>query len=134
MNRLVVRLVIDYRFNMMANRHIQFLVAALFAISSVALSSELQDTGSEHHRHPGGDDRAVSDSGHSHGDSDDQHDTPGSPCHHHLMHCCCVHGLAFLGSGTSIPGRDGASSQFSLLTTSPYFEPCSSRVLHVPIV
>ena len=119
---------------MVANRYIRFLMVALFAVSSLALSAEVQETGSDHHGHPSGSDGAVSDPGHSHGDSDDQHDTPESPCHHHLMHCCCVHGPALAGSGPSIPGRDGASSRFSLPTTSPSSEPCASRVLHVPIV
>ena len=28
---------------------------------------------------------------HRHGDSDDRHDSPDSPCRHHAQHCCCTH-------------------------------------------
>lgn len=119
---------------MMANARMQYLIAGLFVISSVAVSTEILDSGPEHHGHQGGSDAAVSDPGHSHGDSDDHHKTPDSPCHHHLMHCCCIHGNSVVAWGSYIPGLDGASSPFFLPTTLPSCEPCSSKVLHVPIV
>jgi hypothetical protein len=37
-----------------------------------------------------------SDAGHQHGDADDHHDAPNTPCHHHDTHSCSGHGSVHL--------------------------------------
>lgn len=54
-------------------------VAALLATRTVDFP--LQDVESSH-GHPSGEH-------HEHGDGDDRHDSPDSPCHHHDDHCNC---------------------------------------------
>ena len=65
------------------------LAAALVLSVSPLADSFSHDEADDHHEHGG-----VSDAtspNHTHGDADDHHETPDSPCHHHVLHCCCAH-------------------------------------------
>ena len=72
---------------------IGFLAMPLFWLRSVVLTAavvgllhsgptfvESNHTGSEHEAQK-----------HQHGDADDDHETPDSPCHHDTHQCCCNH-------------------------------------------
>lgn len=37
-----------------------------------------------------------SDAGHAHGDADDHHEAPNTPCHHHDTHSCSGHGSVLM--------------------------------------
>ncbi|MEK7865373.1 MAG: hypothetical protein AAB434_01735 [Planctomycetota bacterium] len=54
-------------------------IAALLAARTSDLSSQDE---APVHGHPSGEH-------HEHGDGDDRHDSPDSPCHHHDDHCSC---------------------------------------------
>jgi hypothetical protein len=71
--------------------------------------------------------------GHHHGDADDKHETPDSPCHHHQDHICSGHGQD-LAICTRISIVDpGPAHRFKLITVRPTELPSIHRIFHIPI-
>ena len=72
--------------------------------------------------------------GHAHGDADDRHETPDSPCHHHQeSHCCCAH----LPTLTLAQGLEWdlhrVSEAFTLGNSTRLDESPTRELFHVPI-
>ena len=86
----------------------------------------------DHHEHPGVTDAHPDDVAHHHGDADDHHDSPDSPCHHHVIHCDCTAGLVCL------PVEEFGSELQSASVGAPTpvrlaIPPSASAIFHVPI-
>jgi hypothetical protein len=105
---------------------------AMVLSASLATGEDLEEAVADHEDHPGLID-AAGDAGHQHGDADDHHETPESPCHHHETHLCCSHAPALA------PGECAGVqlSQYSQRFIPPAFrvdvEPSVRRTFHVPI-
>ncbi|MFN3487225.1 MAG: hypothetical protein ACK44W_17300, partial [Planctomycetota bacterium] len=56
---------------------------------SVLMRVDLAQAVADHDHHPGLGHPAPGEGGHTHGDPDDHHENPNSPCHHHDIHTCC---------------------------------------------
>lgn len=70
---------------------------------------------------------------HRHGDADDRHPSPDSPCDHQPAHCCCAHAFpaAVVPEASLIPGADSSLAGVER-ELSPRF--ISIReILHVPL-
>mgnify|MGYP001576995620 CR=1 FL=1 len=112
---------------MSALRPIAVLAGICIATLLAARTSDLplQDAAVEH-PHPSGEH-------HEHGDGDDRHDSPDSPCHHHDEHCPCsasmeLPGLSADAAGTAAeaPGMSVdplASGRHALLLPTDIFHP-----------
>jgi len=99
-----------------------------FGLSTVgAHLPGLVEGASVHHDHP---DRGES---HHHGDADDRHDGPGSPCEHQAAHCCCGHVTAAEVLDLSSSGEGNLSLMERTPSPEPASEPSDRSVLHVPI-
>ena len=85
------------------------------------------------HEHRGVSDAHAEDPGHGHGDPDDHHETPDSPCHHHVVHCCCSHSHGFIAE--SLPGLPptGPSRRISSLIFQDELPPLPKSIFHIPI-
>ena len=72
--------------------------------------------------------------GHAHGDADDRHETPESPCHHHQeTHCCCAHlPTLTLAQGFAL-NVESISALFKLGDTCLLEDPPAREFFHVPI-
>jgi len=71
--------------------------------------------------------------GHAHGDADDHHETPDSPCHHHEDHACCSSGpaVAMVAETGTLPEWTGI-----LVSLPPMIDRVEPRVelpFHIPI-
>lgn len=79
-----------------------WLLIAAFSVSTLAMdAADGEESHTNHHEHPGLSDAAPDEAGHAHGDSDDHHENPESPCHHHVLHCCCGHAHGMLAGGAA---------------------------------
>lgn len=102
---------------------------SLGAAGVVEPNEELQG----HHEHPGISDASTSDAGHAHGDSDDHHETPNTPCHHHVVHCCCGHVHVMLAGNSLYAIRELESERLEALNPHSNEDPALRRFFHVPI-
>lgn len=66
------------------------IAGGVFASTVVDSEALLERTG-DHHEHGQLLDAHAGEQSHQHGDSDDHHNSPDSPCDHHVLHCCCGH-------------------------------------------
>ncbi len=110
-------------------------MTAVLGIALILSASPLADTfphddGPDHHEHDGVSDAASP--AHTHGDADDHHETPDSPCHHHVLHCCCAHAHAL---ATELPDAHThiLTGKIALLPASSLTTTISIHaVFHVP--
>jgi hypothetical protein len=74
------------------------------------------------------------DGSHSHGDKDDRHDGPESPCSHEKdFHCCCGHVQAMIGASPSDLIAPVAGEQITVTSQAVKVDPTPSRTFHIPI-
>lgn len=85
----------------------------------------------DHARHPGLTHPEGGD-GHRHGDPDDHHETPGSPCHHHEHSCC---GGVSLLALVAMETQDVAGPGVRLRLPRTYLDslPAARETFHVPL-
>lgn len=119
---------------MKLNRLVLTVLVATFVLAGTLVDSEaLSEEGSGHHEHGNMLDAVPGQAGHAHGDSDDHHESPNSPCDHHVLHCCCGHvhvlasPLAAFGAGTQL------ASPIRAISSDPCINPSVERILHIPI-
>jgi len=109
------------------------ILVAAFVLGNTLVDTEaaLERTG-DHHEHSNMLD-APADGSHQHGDKDDHHDSPNSPCDHHVLHCCCGH--VHVLSAPSVPSDQSTEDSLALkaIALTPRFELSVDRILHVPI-
>ena len=86
------------------------------------------------HAHaPGVSHADPSDSGHEHGDEDDHHDAPNTPCHHHDTHSCTGHGSVLM-LATDPASMDSVSWQrFVSADLTASSDITSKEQFHVPL-
>lgn len=73
------------------------------------------------------------DGSHAHGDADDHHETPDSPCHHHDLHSCADAGGAAGLLPDSLPGFSRVCERFEPAEPSRFCEPFIRTLFHVPL-
>lgn len=86
-----------------------------------------------HHEHPESREASPNALGHEHGDYDDHHSSPDSPCHHHELHCCCSHAHNVLPTNLTSLGNPTASRRIRIHSLQPHIPPTLKSLLHVPI-
>ncbi len=107
---------------------------ALVLSTSVPAGTELPEAVADHGHHPGLGHPAEGEGNHEHGDADDHHETPNSPCHHHDTHTCCTQSTAF-ALVNSPAGLDlGISFRILVPKIQPYAPLSVVDLLHVPVV
>jgi hypothetical protein len=70
---------------------------------------------------------------HAHGDSDDHHDNPKSPCHHHIVHCGCSHSPIFPPGGAGFAPVPQIAHEFALAISRPNSQFTLTSTFHIPI-
>jgi len=87
----------------------------------------------DHHEHSGVTDASPSHPGHAHGDADDHHNDPDSPCHHHVIHCGCHLGEVMIPADG--PGSIDAQILWGMSLPILYLhcDPNLVHPFHVPI-
>lgn len=109
-------------------------VAAASILGSTLVDTEaLLDRPSDHHKHGRLLDAAAGEGTHEHGDSDDHHPTPDSPCEHHVQHCCCGHVPAVAAFGSVASGGAQTSQRLSLPPSSRSGYLFAEPLFHVPL-
>jgi hypothetical protein len=110
-------------------------VLGLVLISSplVLDNTEAGDECGDHHEHSGWADAHAGQGAHSHGDSDDHHDQPNSPCDHHVIHCCCGHVHVMLAGSSILSDVPKRPERLDVLETQVKVEPILRRLFHVPL-
>jgi len=71
--------------------------------------------------------------GHHHGDTDDHHETPGSPCHHHESQICTGHGQDLADGALVSIIEPGLTQLFQLVTVEPTDRHSLYLIFHIPI-
>lgn len=110
------------------------IVAALVAGALVGSASTSNQTLEEMRGHqPGVVHPHPDDASHAHGDADDHHESPDSPCHHHDLHSCADAGpsLGLLPDGALVISR--ISERFVPAETARVLEPTTHTLFHVPL-
>ena len=111
-----------------------FIVAlALIFSPSLLESEELEEAMGSHHEHPGISDASPVDPDHEHGDADDHHSSPDSPCHHHVVHCCCSHAHTVLTMDVMGLGTPDESRRITDAPIQVDIPPSVKSLLHVPL-
>ena len=111
-----------------------FIVAlALIFSPSLLESEELEEAMGSHHEHPGISDASPVDPDHEHGDADDHHSSPDSPCHHHVVHCCCSHAHTVLTMDVMGLGTPEESRRITDAPIQVDIPPSVKSLLHVPL-
>lgn len=87
----------------------------------------------EHDRHPGLGHPAGDEGNHEHGDSDDHHKTPESPCHHHDTHSCCTQGPTLALIVASMDLEPGNATRIPVPKLQAFARFSVVEFLHVPI-
>ncbi len=115
-------------------RRIQIAVLAgcLMMSTSLVASDLMVEAISDHHEHPGLTDAGPDAGDHRHGDSDDHHDSPQSPCHHHIAHCGCAHPI-LTATETGLAQIPEVARGFLLALATPPSEFALSSTFHIPI-
>ena len=105
------------------------LAMSLVASTSYFEATELPEAG-DHHGF-----RQVEDGsdGHHHGDTDDHHETPGSPCHHHESQICTGHGQDLADGALVSIIEPGLTQLFQLVTVEPTDRHSLYLIFHIPI-
>lgn len=105
--------------------------AVLAALSLAASSSTFEEPelpGHHGYRHVEGET-----AGHRHGDADDHHESPDSPCHHHETQICPGHAPELAVSQQISIIEPGLERLFRLVTIEPSDTPAVQRIFHIPI-
>lgn len=110
-------------------------LSGICLISGAALPAEdsLTSAVAAHDLHPGLGHPEEGEGEHRHGDPDDHHETPDSPCHYHDEHTCC--------NASQVLGLPGASTSFesasagypAIPSHEPPHEPVARELFHVPL-
>jgi hypothetical protein len=108
-------------------------LGALLAATIAPASDRVSDVLADHDFHPGLGHPAEHDAGHRHGDEDDHHETPDSPCHHHDSHTCCTNAPMLALADVSV-AFDAPLRRFIPAPWTPADVPPTARELfHVPL-
>ena len=113
--------------------YVLVIVLALIFSPSFLEKAGLEEYLSSHHEHPGITDASADDPGHEHGDADDHHSSPDSPCHHHAVHCCCSHSHNILPMDLIGLGIPSVSRRISVPAVQMDIPPSLKSILHVPL-
>lgn len=71
---------------------------------------------------------------HGHGDRDDRHDGPDSPCSHEKdYHCCCGHVQAMIGMAMADTFAPIVAGQVTLASQDVRIDPSQRQTFHIPI-
>lgn len=71
---------------------------------------------------------------HAHGDKDDNHDGPDSPCSHEKdYHCCCGHVQAMIGTSASELLTFVVAGQIVIAPQTVSIDPSQRQTFHIPI-
>ncbi len=95
-------------------------------------ASEPEEDRQGHHEHPGISDAAAGGT-HAHGDSDDHHDAPNTPCHHHIIHCCCSHSHVMVSGNVLGFVEFGQSQILHISEVAVLLTPAVQVHFHIPI-
>jgi hypothetical protein len=106
------------------------LVIALVSASAVIAGAGVIE---DHHEHAGLTDADPFAEGHHHGDADDHHDGPDSPCHHHVFHCGCT-ALGAMATEPAGAAIELGSARCEIADVTPHVPPRVHLLLHVPLV
>ena len=107
---------------------------AAFAVTTLPFGAEDGDDCENCDSHAGMGHDPAEQSGHAHGDADDQHDTPDSPCKHEQdFHCCCSHVQAMIGMATVDSLSLVVSEQVVVASQDVKVDPSLRRTFHIPI-
>ena len=87
----------------------------------------------DHHEHPEVSDAREGEGSHSHGDADDHHETPDSPCHHHVVQCCCAHSHVLYQVGANGLKESRVALRIDPFTVELNSDPALKSIFHVPI-
>ncbi len=119
---------------MKLNRLILTVLVAASVQGGTLLDGEaMSDEGSGHHEHGDLLDAQPGQSGHAHGDSDDHHESPNSPCDHHVLHCCCGHVHVLASAYLAFGANTEVASHVRTIASDPCINPSVERILHIPI-
>ena len=104
-----------------------FLLASLFPVNNPRDADVLS-----HAEHPGLGHPEEGAGDHRHGDPDDHHESPDSPCHHH-EHTCCNAGpvLGLPGASTTI--ESFTCGYLAIPCQAPRLLPTARELFHVPL-
>lgn len=95
-----------------------------------------EDIGSavaEHDMHPGLGHPIEGEGSHQHGDPDDHHESPESPCHHHDTHTCCTQGPTLVLSVASMGPDSGNITRILVPELQTFARFSVVEFLHVPL-
>lgn len=115
------------------------LMRILVALVSIALAASRPpfdpalNVDHSHEDHPGLVGVAGDHPGHQHGDADDHHETPDSPCHHHQAHLCCGQVPNFTPALCSGLELTKTSQRCAPLEIRARSTPSVRRHFHIPI-
>lgn len=119
---------------MKLNRLVLSVLVATSVLAGTLVDGEaLADEGSGHHEHGNMLDAGPGQAGHAHGDTDDHHDSPTSPCDHHVLHCCCGHVHVLATPVVAFNAYAEVASSIHTLASDPCINPSVERILHIPI-
>ncbi|MBI4563791.1 MAG: hypothetical protein HY716_03740 [Planctomycetes bacterium] len=123
-----------YNLSLMATCFRSALALALILATSGSDHAELAAAVADHDHHLGLGHPAEGEGNHYHGDADDHHETPDSPCHHHDTHTCCPSGvtLALTIECSIEESWNAVRIRVPLLHT--HHPPSVVDILHVPVV
>lgn len=107
-------------------------MAAVFA-GTLVDNEAASDEAAGHHEHGNLLDAAPGQAGHAHGDTDDHHESPNSPCDHHVLHCCCGHVHVLASAFVAFSANAEIASPIRTLASDPCINPSVERILHIPI-
>ena len=116
----------------MVGKVLAILVAASVLGTTLVDTEAALERAEDHHEHGSLLD-APSDGSHQHGDEDDHHESPDSPCDHHVMHCCCGHVHVIAAAVFGLTVRAETSQVLKAPSVAPEIDPSIERILHIPI-
>jgi len=73
------------------------------------------------------------DSNHRHGDEDDHHDAPNTPCHHHESHSCIGHGSVHMMITDAAAMNSASWQRFVAADVVASSTITSKKLFHVPL-
>lgn len=106
---------------------------ALLLSPAAPADERLEEAVADHDQHPGLGHPAGDDARHEHGDADDHHETPDSPCHHHDTHTCCAPGVTLALAGDALSADAGTATRVPVPTLFVHASPSVVEFLHVPL-
>lgn len=107
----------------------------IFVLSTISLGADDGDACNNCDAHTPEDERPHEAPGHAHGDSDDDHETPDSPCHHNKseFHCCCSHTQAMIGVAAAEIPAPVVGIPIVLESQDIKLDPLLRQTFHIPI-